>query len=126
MNARPYLKYLLPVSVVAAIAMVPQEPQPPQAQSAPQSTEQVNIVTMSDLQYVNMQGVSTTVAARTVVEIRLLEECSQHIRLELIYDNGDFSLLDVQAFHLLRNGSATREVRLVRSKVDRMRFPRLP
>jgi hypothetical protein len=125
-NASQYLKYLLPVSVLAAIAMVPQDPQPLQAQTPPPPTEQVNIVTMSDLQYVNLQGVSTTVAARTVVEIRLLEECTQHIRLELIYDNGDFSLLDVQAFHLLRNGSAAREVRLVRSKTDRMRFPRLP
>jgi hypothetical protein len=125
-NASLYLKCLLPVSVVAAVAMVPQDPQPLQTQLPVPSTEQVNVVTLSDLQYVNLQGVSTTVAARQVVEIRLLEECTQHIRLELVYDNGDFSLLDVQAFHLLRNGSASREVRLVRSKSDRMRFPRLP
>lgn len=126
MNASQYLKYLLPVSVVAAIAMVPQDPQPLQPQTPPPPIEQVNVVTISDLQYVNLQGVSTSVPARSVVEIRLLEECTQHIRLELVYDNGDFSLLDVQAFHLLRNGSAAREVRLVRSKIDRMRFPRLP
>lgn len=125
MNVK-HLKYLLPVSVVAAIAMVPQDPLPLQPQAPMPSTEQVNVVTMSDLQYVNLQGVSTTVPARQVVEIRLLEECTQHIRLELVYDNGDFSLIDVQAFHLLRNGSAGREVRLVRSKTDRMRFPRLP
>lgn len=126
MNASKCLKYLLPVSIVAAIAMVPQDPQPAQAQAPAPSPELINVVTMSDLKYLDLQGTATLVPARNVVEIRLLEEFTQHIRLELVYDNGDYSLIDAQAFHLLRNGSASREVRLVRSRGDRMRFPRLP
>lgn len=124
MNAAKCLQYLLPVSVVAAIAMVPQDPQP--APVPAPSPELVTVVTMSDLKYLDLQGTATVVPARNVVEIRFLEEFTQHIRLELLYDNGDYSLIDAQAFHLLRNGSASREVRLVRSRGDRMRFPRLP
>lgn len=119
-------KYLLPVPVVAALAMVPQDPQAQPTTAVAPPTEQVNAITMSDLQYINLQGVATVVPARAVAEIRLIEDRAQHIRLELIYDNGDYSLIDAQAFHLLRNGSGSREVRLVRSSSDRMRFPRLP
>jgi hypothetical protein len=48
------------------------------------------------------------------------------LRLELLYENGDYSLIQAQGFHLLRNGGSSREVRLVRGKSTRMRFPRLP
>lgn len=121
-------KLLLPVLlVVAAVAMVPQDPQtqsPPQADAA--VADQVAVITMSELKYIDLQGAAVCVPARTVIEIRLVEDRLEHIRLELIYENGDYSLIDAQAFHLLRNGQAPREVRLVRSKQSRMRFPRMP
>ena len=56
----------------------------------------------------------------------MFDDQSVHVRLELLYDNGDYSMIDAQALHLLRNGASTREVRLVRSRQDNMRFPRLP
>lgn len=122
MVASKLVKPLLLVPLLAALAMVPQDPPP-----APGSPDPTTVVTMSELQYINQLGVSVSVPARSVVEIRLLEEHEQHIRLELLYDNGDYSLLATQGFHLLRNnGGSTREVRLVRGKKANMRFPRLP
>jgi hypothetical protein len=115
-------KYLLPVPIVAALAMVPQDP-PAADANQPDLT---HIVTMSDLHYVNLSGTATTLSARNVVEVRFLENQGPHIRLELLYENGDYSLLDVQAFHVLRNGSPSRDVRLVRGQPSRMRFPKLP
>ena len=106
----------------AALAMVPQDPAA--AQPAPQPPTDL-VVTISDLKYVGGNGTAVVVPARNVVEIRLLEDRSD-IRLELLYENGDYSLIDAQEFHLLRGGSAPREVRLVRGKTDQMRFPRLP
>ena len=114
--------YLLPVPVVAALAMAPQDPQTP---GDPALVDQVAVVSLSDLQYTNLQGTPTVVSSRNVVEIRLLEDHAQSIRLELIYENGDYSLIDAQSFHLLRTGNSAREVRLVRGKSTRMRFPRL-
>jgi hypothetical protein len=114
-------KLLLPVPIVAALAMVPQDPQ----NADPSLTEQAVVVSISDLQYVNLQGTAHTVTARSVVEIRLIEDQGQHIRLELTYDNGDYSLIEAQTFHLLRTGQSSREVKLVRCKPARMRFPRI-
>lgn len=114
-------KLLLPVPFLFALAMVPQNPQNP---GDPSLADLVSVVQISELNYVNPQGTTTVVSARNVVEIRLIEEIQQGIRLELFYENGDYSLIDAQAFHLLRNGGSTREVRLVRGKLARMRFPK--
>ena len=116
-------KILLPIPVVAALAMVPQDPQNP---GDPALVDHVAVMQLSELQYTNIQGTTNVVSARNVVEIRLFDDHSQAIRLELLYDNGDYSLIDAQSFHLLRNGALTREVKLVRGKTARMRFPRLP
>lgn len=118
-------KLLLFVPVLAALAMVPQEPQAPAAAAA-ESADVTAVVSLAELRYVDMQGNSQTVPARNVTEIRFFDDNSQRVRLELSYENGDYSLVDAQAFHLLRAGASTREVRLVRSKSQRMRFPRLP
>lgn len=114
-------KILLPVSFLVALAMVPQGTQNP---GDPSLTDLVGVVSISELNYVNPQGNTTVVSARNVVEIRLIEDTAQGIRLELFYENGDYSLIDAQAFHLLRNGGSTRDVRLVRGKQARMRFPK--
>ena len=114
-------KLLLPVPFLVAIAMVPQNPQNP---GDPSLVDATSVVAISELDYVNQQGATTVVSARNVVEIRLVEDAQHAIRLELFYENGDYSLIDAQAFHLLRNGGSTREVRLVRGNKARMRFPK--
>lgn len=114
-------KVLLPIPVVAALAMVPQNPQQP---GDPSLADVASVITLSELNYVTPQGTTSVVSARNVVEIRLVEDVVDRIRLELYYENGDYSLIDAQAFHLLRNGGSTREVKLVRGKQARMRFPK--
>lgn len=114
---------LLCVPVVAAIAMMPQDPK---AAADSALTDVATITPITELQYISKQGTLQVVSARNVVEIRLHEECEHSLRLELLYDNGDYSLIDAQSFHILRNNGGTREVRLVRAKRGRMRFPQLP
>lgn len=109
-------KLLFALPVVGALAMVPQQG----------VEDPATIATVSALQYVNLQGTMTTISARDVVEIRLLDDQGDHVRFEVVYDNRDYSLITAQAMHILRSGSGTREVKLVHSKSDRMRFPRLP
>ena len=115
--------FLLPVSITAALAMVPQNPA---GAGDPPAPDPAAIVSMSELRYTTMQGTASAVSARNVVEIRLFEDHPHNIRLELIYENGDYSLIDAQEFHLVRLGTGSREVKLVRGKMARMRFPRLP
>lgn len=112
--------FLLAVPVFAALAMVPQGP------TGPAPDDATTVISLSEMQYTTLQGTTNAVSARNVVEIRLLEDYAHGIRLELVYENGDYSLIDAQSFHLLRNNGGAREVKLVRSKVARMRFPRLP
>ena len=113
-------KLLLPVPFLIALAFVPQ------AQNAPDTAlaDLVQNTSISELNYVNLQGVATSVSARNIVEIRVIEDVPHAIRLELYYENTDYSLIDASAFHLIRTGGSTREVRLVRGRQSRMRFPK--
>lgn len=114
-------KLLFAVPVVAAIAMAPQDSPSNNADVA----DIVTVRTISELQYTPIHGASVSVPARNVVEIRYMDDRSDNIRLELIYENGDYSMQTVQGFHLLQTGASGREVRLVRGASARMRFPRL-
>lgn len=117
----------LPVAAVATVAMVPQDPEPAAPHANAQSaTEQTAIVAISELHYFPLLGGDKTVVpAKNIVEIRLIEGQGTNIRLELSYENGDYSLVDARAFHLLRNtGESSRPVKLVRGSADGMRFPR--
>ncbi|MDO8349220.1 MAG: hypothetical protein Q7T30_03215 [Planctomycetota bacterium] len=113
-------KLLLPVPFLIALAFVPQGQNPPDTAIG----DLVLNTSISELNYINLQGVPTSVSARNVVEIRVIEDVAHAIRLELFYENGDYSLIDASAFHLLRTGGSTREVKLVRGKQARMRFPK--
>jgi hypothetical protein len=117
-------KFLVPVSLAAALA-VPQDPAPQRpADTDAARTDPAAIVPMSELRYTTPHGADRVVTARTVVEIRVFEDSPHDIRLELIYENGDYSMIDATEFHVVRSGT-TREVRLVRGKLAHMRFPRL-
>ncbi len=115
-------KLLLPVPVVAALAMVPQDP--PTADAA--AADQTAVTSISELHLHTLQGTKLSYSARSVVEVRLIEDHAEHLRLELVFENGDYALHDVQGFEVLRNGPTAREVRFVRGKQARMRFPRMP
>lgn len=117
------LLLLVPVALTT-LAMVPSQPQRP---TEPAQDEQVSMVRFSNLAYENLQGTERNVMATLIKELRLLETeaSSGNLRLEILYENGDYSLLEVQGFHLLREGGNTHDVRLVRSPAKAMRLPRL-
>ena len=115
----------LSLPIAAALAFAP-SPSPVAQNPQEANPEVVNIMPISELQYVTLNGKSETISSTSVVEIRVFDEQAHSIRLELLYDNGDYSLVDAQAMHLLRKNGTTRDVRLVRSKRAAMRFPRLP
>lgn len=114
-------KLLLPIPFVAAlVAMMPQGPEDNPA------AEVSTILHISEMQYVDALGKTTVVAARNLAELRLLEDSHESLRIELLYDNGDYSLVNAQSLHVLRSGHNATDVRFVRSGRARMRFPKLP
>jgi hypothetical protein len=127
-------KFLIPVPLaLALLAMVPQAPdaaaQGTSNQDVTQGTNKEDVATtvrMAELQYVDRAGQVRSVPARTILVLRLLEGAPNGMRLEINYENGDYSMVDVQGFHLIRAGRDQQDVRLIRSRVDRMSFPRLP
>ena len=117
----------LPIAAALAFSPMQAAPQDPQKPTDPNKpAELTTVISLTELQYIDLQGKTTSVSARSVVEIRMFDGMNDHIRLELLYDNGDYSLIDAQAMHLLRQGGTTRDVRLVRGAATAMRFPRLP
>lgn len=117
-------KMLLPVPcVVALLAMIPQQPQ---GSEDPAVADISTVLRISELQYVDLQGKTSVIPSRNVFEVRMLEDVPQGLRLEILYDNGDYSLIDAQALHVLRSGRDPMDVRFVRSRRARMRFPKLP
>ncbi|MGE3173329.1 MAG: hypothetical protein AB7O97_11945 [Planctomycetota bacterium] len=117
-------KLLLPVPCAAALlAMMPQNPQ---GTEDPAVTDISTVLRISELQYVDAQGKTSVIPSRNVFEVRLLEDTGERMRLEILYDNGDYSLIDAQALHILRSGRDPMDVRFVRSTSARQRFPKLP
>ncbi|HIE68881.1 MAG TPA: hypothetical protein EYP98_01270 [Planctomycetes bacterium] len=117
---------ILLLPIVAALAFVPAKQDPQKPKDAAAATEVVTVLSISELHYVTLQGKTMKVPARNVVEIRMFDGQNDHIRLELLYDNGEYSLIDAQAMHLLRSGGGKRDVRLIRTTGTSMRFPQLP
>ncbi|MCK5942411.1 MAG: hypothetical protein KAI24_10610 [Planctomycetes bacterium] len=114
----------LSLPIAAALAFAPsqsgsQDPQDPKP-------ENIVVLPISEVQYVDLQGTLKVVPARNVVEVRVFDDQPHSVRLELLYENGDYSLIDAQAMHILRKNGASRDVRLVRTQRSTMRFPRLP
>lgn len=101
------------------LAMSPQAPQDDPAVKA----DLAQVVSMCQLQYLDASGKSVTVPARSMLELRLLDDSTQGMRIEIYYENGDYSQVDARSFHIVRAGGDVQEVRLVRSKMTRMKFP---
>ncbi len=117
----------LSLPIAAALAFTPNNtaPQEPQNPASAQKIEST-IISLSELQVKDMGGETLRIPARRVVEIRVFEDITDHVRVEVLYENGDYSMIAGQAMHLLRRGDGTRDVKLIRTKLTSMRFPRLP
>jgi hypothetical protein len=79
--------------------MVPQNPQGSEVAEDP-----VKVVRMTELQYVDAMGKTTSVPSKNIVEIRVIEDVLSGVRFEICYDNGDYSQVQAQAMHILRSG----------------------
>jgi hypothetical protein len=104
--------------------MLPQNPHGTDPAPA-QSTGQVQVVQNTGLEYTDIQGKLVAIPARSVVEIRMPEDSNGSPRFELSYQNGDYSLIQTQAMHLLRSGREPMDVRFFRSTQAQMRLPKL-
>ena len=115
----------LSIPLAAALALSPapslqsQDPQNPEA-------ENVKVMPISALSYTTANGVQQIIRAEKIVEIRLFDDHSDSVRIELLYENGDYSLIDAQQFNIMRRTGSPRDVRLVRTQRSKMRFPWLP
>lgn len=120
-------KLVVPVTMFGVFAaMAPRGIAPPQ-DPAGQPKEEVTVAArVAEVQYVDRSGQSHTIPGRNVLALRLIDDPAEGMRMEILYENGDYSLVDLQALHLLRQGADVQEVRLVRTTRERLLFPRLP
>lgn len=77
------------------------------------------------LQYTNSLGKTTEIPASKITKIWLIAESDGDLRLELSYENGDYSSLELHDFHLIRrhNNLASVDVPVVRSDMSGLAFP---
>lgn len=77
------------------------------------------------LQYTNSSGKVMEIPASTVTKIWLLADTEGGLRMEIAYENGDFSSLQIQDFHVIRRSSklASVDVPVVRTDISGMAFP---
>lgn len=76
------------------------------------------------LQLTDAGGQTHTIPARNLLHVRLLKVEHGAPLVEIFYRNGDYSLLTMQALHVIhRSESPAEDVLLSRAHVDGMRFP---
>ena len=115
----------LSIPLAAALALSPAPSLPSQDPQNPEA-ENVKVMPISALSYMTANGERQIIRAEKIVEIRLFDDHSHSVRIELLYENGDYSLIDAQSMHIMRRTGAPRDVRLVRTQRSKMRFPWLP
>lgn len=115
----------LSIPLAAALALSPAPSLPSQDPQNPEA-ENVKVMPISALTYTTAKGVQKIIRAEKIVEIRLFDDHSDSVRIELLYENGDYSLIDAQQFDIMRRTGSPRDVRLVRTQRSKMRFPWLP
>jgi len=77
------------------------------------------------LQYTNSKGKSVEVPASTITKIWLIADSDGDLRMEISYENGDYSSLAINDFHVIRRSSnlASVDVPVVRSDMSGLAFP---
>ena len=115
----------LSIPLAAALALSPAPSLPSQDPQNPEA-ENVKVMPISALSYTTANGERQIIRAEKIVEIRLFDDHSHSVRIELLYENGDYSLIDAQQFNIMRRTGSPRDVRLVRTQRSKMRFPWLP
>lgn len=79
------------------------------------------------LQYSNLRGDLVEVPARNIAKIWLLKDEDGDLRMELLYQNRDYSSLSIRDFSLIRSSPAAVavDVPVVRTSISGMTFPEM-
>ncbi len=77
------------------------------------------------LQVTNAAGKSTEIPASTITKIWLIADSDGDLRMEVSYENGDYSSLELHDFHIIRrsNSLASVDVPVVRTDMSGLAFP---
>ncbi len=122
-------KSWIAVGVVASLFVLPAFVQGPtgvnQAQDPAYRTAVINF---SVLSYANPKGEMVKVMASTITKLWLLTSPRGEMRLEILYENGDYSMIQVTNMDFIRRmpGATAVNVPIVRSGMEGMAFPELP
>jgi len=90
----------------------------------PQNPENRSRLRFAELQYVTATGTTVPIAAKDIDEIKLhTRPHGSQVLLEIYYQNGDYSLIQTEGFHIIRRGAAgTQEVSLIRTEGEAADF----
>lgn len=96
-------------------------------QDADRDPQQSTVLNFAILQTVSTTGEKRDIPASTIKKIWLLTEERGRLRIEVSYENGDYSSMEIADFHVIRaslNGSVPSvDVPVQRTGVDGMAFP---
>ncbi len=96
------------------------------AQQGPQDDWRQELVwNFAVLQYVNARGEMVEVPARNMSRLYVLRGAEDQIRLEILFENRDYSSVETREFHLIRSSAQVSavDVAVVRDHFGGMAFP---
>ena len=110
------------IPVLAAPRVVPQDPAPAVRQAPFYQESSWNLAV---LQYTNARGDVVEVPARLLTRVWLLKTPEGRLRMEILYENRDYTSVDIRDFSIIRSspGNAAVDVPIVRASIDGMAFP---
>lgn len=105
---------------VLAVTGAPQDPLP-----AASAFHQETTWNLAVLQYTTIKGDTVEVPARLLTKVWLLKTPEGQLRMELLFENRDYSSVEVRNFSLIRSASGTTavDVPFVRGSIEDMAFP---
>ncbi|MFO1054168.1 MAG: hypothetical protein U1F36_18275 [Planctomycetota bacterium] len=79
------------------------------------------------LQYTNSRGDLVEIPARNITKLWLLKDEDGDLRMEVLYQNRDYSSLAIRDFSLIRSAPAATavDVPIVRTSINGMTFPEM-
>jgi hypothetical protein len=77
------------------------------------------------LQYASLTGDLVEIPARLLKRVWLLKTPEGRLRMELLFENLDYSSIDIRDFSIIRSsaGQTAIDIPIVRGSIDRMAFP---
>ncbi len=133
MNVSTKLQPKLLLGCVAIAALLPllamQDPQGAQSTQISKSDpfHQESTWSFTVLQYTNPRGDVVEVPARNIAKLWILKDEDGDLRMEILYQNRDYSSLAIRDFSVIRSSAAAVavDVPIVRATIAAMAFPEM-